>query len=369
MAVTTVLINGAEVRDRYLGNRGAEHLLRTAASRLRAMGMRPAVTIGQVDPFLVSELGLLEYVGNPRLDKLDSFVPPLETNKFVGIKALDAVLDASGFALGDAWGPGTAKWLLRKYRQWHKSGVPIIALPQAYGPFTESGFATMCGEALRHCEIIFPRDEASASHLRTLGLGDIVQRSVPDISIGEGDHKLQTSRVNRLVIVPNWNLAERGDRGAYFASLVRSAEWARNQGMEVVGLLHEGTKDLELLRLLRSEVELRIVADLTGWETKEFIAASSLIVSGRYHAVLAALTTGTPVLTHSWSHKYQEVLAQFGVEDWLASPDDAAGVEGQLNAIASFSGNEELEENRRRMQASVNSMWNQIDMFLHSLKA
>lgn len=361
MAVKSILISGAEVRDRFLGNRGAEHLLRSSASRLRSMGMQPCVTFGQVDPFLVAELGLRQYVGNPRFDRLDAAIPEVRTKRYVSLKGLSGVVDASGFALGDAWGLETAKWVARKYRQWDIAGLPIVALPQAYGPFEDEKLANMCREALGRCAMLFPRDDVSAEHVKNLGLRIASDAPVPDITIGESLMTRTGVRENRLVIVPNWNLAARGDSRAYFASLSESAKWGISQGMDVVGVLHEGKKDLELLQHLRAETGIRILGDLTGWETKEYIAGSRVVVSGRYHAVLAALTTGTPVLTHSWSHKYLEVLRQFGVEDWQAAPDEPAVVFAKLNSLLSFAKDDVLREHRKTMKLSVDSMWSSVE--------
>lgn len=361
MAVKPILISGAEVRDRYLGNRGAEHLLRTTASRLRSMGIQPCVTYGQVDPTLIAELGLYQYVGNPRIDKFDAVFPEMRSKRLVTIKGLGGVLDASGFALGDAWGVETAKWLVRKYRQWDNQKLPIIALPQAYGSFEDPALAAMGREAINYCTLVFPRDDVSAGHLRGLNLRTEVKSPVPDITIGESLPNRTPARESRLVIVPNWNLAARGDRGAYFASLTESVKWGLGRGMDVVGVLHEGRRDLELLQQLRAETGLRILADLTGWQTKEYIAGSAMVVSGRYHAVLAALTTGTPVLTHSWSHKYLEVLRQFGVEEWLTAPDDPASVFSKLNALDDFADSSNLDERRMTMKLSVDAMWDAVE--------
>lgn len=361
MAIKNILISGAEVRDRYLGNRGAEHLLRTTASRLRSMGMQPCVTIGQVDPYLVSDLGLHLYVGNPRIDKIDGLVPAIRTKRLVNLKGLDGVLDASGFALGDAWGADTAKWVLRKYRQWENAGLPIVALPQAYGSFDDVELAKMCAKALSSCTLIFPRDEVSAVHVGKLQLTSEVASPVPDITIGESLPSPPKTRDNRLVIVPNWNLATRGNSGAYLNSLTESAKWGFSRGMEVVGVLHEGRKDLLLLQKLRAETGIGIVGDLTGWETKEYIAGSALVVSGRYHAVLAALTTGTPVLTHSWSHKYLEVLKQFGVADWIAAPDEPETVARKLNSLLEFDGYADLGSCRKSLKLSVDKMWETVE--------
>lgn len=366
MALRTILISGAEVGDRFLGNRGAEHLLRTSASRLRSMGLQPAVTFGKVDASLSAELGLVQYIGNPRIDKIDKFLPRFKTANFVNIKELSGVLDASGFALGDAWGTETAIWLKRKYQQWDSHGVPVVALPQAYGSFTSPELEKLCFDALSICRLVYPRDKTSAEHLQSLGLGTNLCDPVPDITIGEELQGPKSQRARRMVLVPNWNLAERGDKGTYKASLLESIRWAHRHDLEVVGVLHEGSRDLELLRQLQSEEPIRILADLTGWETKRYIAESEIVVSGRYHAVLAALTTSTPVLTHSWSHKYREVLSQFGVEEWLADPSDPSSVSKQLDHISASVKTDKLSDHKQLLTSSIDAMWGQVQNLLNS---
>ena len=39
------------------------------------------------------------------------------------------------------------------------------------------------------------------------------------------------------------------------------------------------------------------------------------IVTSRFHAMISALVERTPLLVVGWSHKYGEVLAQFGLVD------------------------------------------------------
>jgi polysaccharide pyruvyl transferase WcaK-like protein len=362
--VKTVLILGAEVRDRYTGNRGAEQLLRTASARLRSMGHRPAVTFGQVDPALVTELGLTQYVGNPRLTALDRWTPTAPGNRYVTIKSIDGVLDASGFALGDAWGMETAKWIGRKYEQWARAEIPIIALPQAYGTFRDDQLRATVSNALSLCSLVYPRDAESAAHLRKLDEDIKIGNTTPDITIAEAIDDVEAPRYPRMLIVPNWNLLRGASASAYLDSLASAVRYGRSRGLEPIGLLHEGLKDLEVLRQLSSIENIRIEASKTGWEIKRYIAQSTIVVSGRYHAVVAALSTNTPVLTHSWSHKYQEVLALFGTPSWLRGPDLADGMDDHLDQLISVDSAATLSAARNEAVIQIEAMWSAVEDLL-----
>lgn len=360
----TVLIFGAEVRDRYTGNRGAEQLLRTATARLRSMGHRPAVTYGQVDPALVMELGLTQYVGNPRLTALDRWTPAAPGNRYVTIKSIGGVLDASGFALGDAWGMETAKWINRKYEQWARAEIPIIALPQAYGTFVDDQLRATVSNALSLCSLVFPRDAESAAHLRGLDGDIIIGNITPDITIAETTDDVEAPRRPRMLIVPNWNLLRGASASAYLDSLAAAVRYGQSRGLEPIGLLHEGSKDLEVLRQLSLMENIRLEASTTGWETKRYIARSTIVVSGRYHAVVAALSTNTPVLTHSWSHKYHEVLTLFGVPSWLRKPDLTEGIEGHLDQLVSADFAATLSAAKKTAVHRIEEMWSAVEASL-----
>ncbi len=363
-----ILISGAEVQNVSSGNRGAEQLLRTASSRIRSFGYQPSVSAGKVDPGLASELGLNKYVGNVRLKSLDQFTPRVRVGSYTTIKSVSAVLDASGFAFGDAWGIHTALWLGRKYQQWRMNDIDIVLLPQAFGPFTGEPYRRVAREALLNANAIYARERSSYEHLLDLGLPPERCKIAPDITIGEANRDsviAAESRVPRLVIVPNWNLAVRGSDAKYMDTLVAAVKWARMNRIEPVGLLHEGRRDLQLLERVAEAAPLEIVSNLTGWQTKEYIGKSKLVLSGRYHAVLAALATNTPVVTHSWSHKYEQVLTQFGVSEWLKSPTDSAATTAGLDALVQHGAPEELVLRLDALSREVQTMWSDVAEVLH----
>ncbi len=46
------------------------------------------------------------------------------------------------------------------------------------------------------------------------------------------------------------------------------------------------------------------------------------MIGSRFHALVGALCQGVPVIATSWSHKYEELLGEYGVPELLLKPSD-----------------------------------------------
>ena len=68
----------------------------------------------------------------------------------------------------------------------------------------------------------------------------------------------------------------------------------------------------------------RLVDDALGpVALRGLIAGLDLLVTSRFHAMISALVTTTPVLVVGWSHKYAEVLDEIGLDGCVADWRDA----------------------------------------------
>jgi polysaccharide pyruvyl transferase WcaK-like protein len=56
-----------------------------------------------------------------------------------------------------------------------------------------------------------------------------------------------------------------------------------------------------------------IDAPLTAGELRRLVAGSRVLVTSRFHAMISGLATCTPTVVVGWSHKYREVLDDFGL--------------------------------------------------------
>ena len=81
---------------------------------------------------------------------------------------VNVVLDASGFAYGDQWGPKNATVMAKAMLRWKRQGTKVILLPQAFGPFSSpqirNSFRVMANLADR----IYVRDAVSYNHILDL---------------------------------------------------------------------------------------------------------------------------------------------------------------------------------------------------------
>ncbi len=68
-------------------------------------------------------------------------------------------------------------------------------------------------------------------------------------------------------------------------------------------------------KIARENVILTDVFGKTPGNLKAIISKSELVITGRFHGMVAALGSGVPVIVTSWSHKYREVLDDFGLGD------------------------------------------------------
>ena len=146
-----------EIKGVQFVNKGAGLMLRAVVDRLRAMvpGVEFALTPGPNAPFhRIAALGAWQRLRLPGApfdaDALSYRLPQrlrrvLRRYGTVTEADVDAVLDASGYAYGDAWGDAPLESAAREIERLADHGKPYVFLPQAFGPFAD----TACHPALR----------------------------------------------------------------------------------------------------------------------------------------------------------------------------------------------------------------------------
>src|SRR5690606_10595135 len=69
-------------------------------------------------------------------------------------------------------------------------------------------------------------------------------------------------------------------------------------------------------RVSSPNVSLYDVLGKTPGQLKFVLGKSEAVLTSRFHAMIAALSSCVPVVVTSWSHKYREVLSMFELEAW-----------------------------------------------------
>lgn len=357
---TTVLVRGVGTH-----NGGAELLLRAVVEEL-GPGRRAVVDVRRVGEDLRDRWGTGRYVSVPRLGPLESLglaaLPRAVADRagWWSSRHVDAVLDASGFAYGDQWHAGAIGRAGGFFARWRRRGVPVVLLPQAFGPFRDPVVREACRRTLSQANLLYARDEVSRDHLADLLPGATVGLC-PDITVALHADPDPGTPAGSVALVPNENISRRSDRpdarAAYAAAVAATAEQLRAAGLRPFLLRHSRPDEVVVAAVAALDPALPVVRPADGLEAKAVIAACTGVVGARYHALVSALSSGVPVVAHSWSHKYQALLDDFGVGGVMADPFDGPGSASALEELVRGDLREDLLTARARLQERVDGLW------------
>lgn len=255
-----------------------------------------------------------------------------------------AFIDVGGYQFGDPWGRESAQRKAQMFRRSARFGKLVFFMPQAWGPFTVPGMDSAIRSIVNTATLCCVRDVTSMK-----AMGKIVGANHPKIrfahdiawnfrgldpSVGRGlvqEAGLAVEKPSLLVCVtPNRQIYKRshgvGSDNEYIAFLRRIVEHlCREHSASVVLLGHElladnsrSMDDRTLCQCLLSSIDkslpvIHVDKVLSAAEIKSVIGGCDLLLSSRYHALIAALSQQIPVVAIGWSHKYEELLTEVGL--------------------------------------------------------
>ncbi|MBM9513276.1 polysaccharide pyruvyl transferase family protein [Desulfogranum marinum] len=262
---------------------------------------------------------------------------------------VDGVVDVSGFAYSDSWGPNNLKntWAWVEYCLAKKK--PYIFLPQAWGSFEKKETSFWAKRICQDATLVLSRDDESSNHLAKLqNIPSSDVRIAPDIAfrfrgapeaVGRTIFRdLGLAQEGRPVItlVPNMRVYERtaetGASNQYVNLLVALTNYCiENLGTSVLLAPNEinvptsGKPDDRFLcgiieSCTRKSEHCYTIREYYPSETiKAILGQSDLLIASRFHSLVFALSQGVPVLAIGWSHKYRELFRSFGLEDFVVN--------------------------------------------------
>lgn len=355
------------------GNRGAEAMLSTTVARLRErfpgarfnvfsyypeedrelLACEPDVRVFSSTPaYLVLALFpgavLAAALRRLRLRRLSESAVPRSVR---ALGESTALVDLAGVSFID----GREKFLpFNVLTIWPAMllGVPVVKLAQATGPFDGRMNRRAADRWLKRCEMVFARGDATAENLRELGMpddrlgeaSDVAFLHEPGESLGcenlvaaaEVREALEAERSAGRSIVgicPSTVIAAKAKRTHwdYPGFLAEIASRLTAEGHSVL-LFPNATRARHMDKTRNNDLPLiaRVTRSLDGTDhvhavnfdlntdgIKDLLACCDLAMVSRFHAMVACLSSKTPVLVLGWSHKYQEVMDQFGMGEYV----------------------------------------------------
>lgn len=242
---------------------------------------------------------------------------------------LDVILDASGFAYGDQWGVQESFVLYRylnKLRAKNKE-LKVILMPQALGKFDKPLVRFMTRKAFNKVDLIFARDSQSYSYLQDLNLQNTTVKKSPDFTnIVEVPSNYTHNVPGDICFVPNSKMIQKGgvkDESSYLNFMKDTlAAFIHNNNRPFI-LVHDKGPDLKLAKQLQEEflisrsIDIPLIVEDNPLAIKYIIGKSNVLVGSRFHSLVSALSQNIPVIATGWSHKYNELLLDYGVRDYL----------------------------------------------------
>ena len=238
----------------------------------------------------------------------------------------DAVLDLAGISFVDGRGIPTLTYnslmtglalLLRR---------PVVKGSQAIGPMERVTTRWAARAVLPRVHTICARGAVTRRHLDDFGGLNAVD--APDMAflLEEGEPLAVAEPAGESVaLVPSEVVRRYYERAgrSYLEFIAEFIEGLRSRGYEVLVVPHairpnepaskmnDGPLAAEIGAMTGAEV---VSGDPSPHQLRSALSACDIVVTSRFHAMVSALATCTPVMVVGWSHKYQEVLAQFGLE-------------------------------------------------------
>jgi len=258
------------------------------------------------------------------------------SSDLVAERDVDVVLDASGFALSDQWGPKMAIHLGHKLEEARRRGAYVIMLPQAFGPFTKPAVRAASQDVMEKVDLVFAREQQSYDYLMDLGIDASKARIAPDFTNGLEVASVDTQLsvpgdegyARYACVVPNYRMVDMtadGVEDAYIEFLCDTVRTLSKNDLDVQVLLHTSNpNDADLGRTVCRRTGADLLAPTDALDVKRVIGASECVVSSRFHGLVNALSQGVPAAATGWSHKYQYLMREYDCEEFLVSMDAPA---------------------------------------------
>ena len=285
----------------------------------------------------------------------------------------DLVVDLAGISFSDGRGLPILVYNVLMTGLGLLYGRPTIKAAQALGPFDRASTRLAARLVLPRLRWIGARGAATRRNLDRLELANVTEVadlafSLPESAdLPESVESLLPADSSFCVVMPSAvvrKLAE-GDGVAYVDAVAESIRLLRQStGLAVVIAPHsyrpgrpedrmnDGPVCREVAQLLDGDPGVVLIdQDLDAAVLRRLIDRSSLLVTSRFHAMISGLATVTPTVVVGWSHKYREVLDEFGLVEF--GLDHRVLAEPQVVVDLARAALDDSDEIRERIRATL----------------
>jgi polysaccharide pyruvyl transferase WcaK-like protein len=259
-------------------------------------------------------------------------------------------------------------------------GTPVFKMSQAMGPFKSSVNRFWANRILPKCQHVFSRGGLTSKSLESLGLETSKWSDASDVAFSyqtsfsltdentgrikdfESNYRLSSEHAQQTIaIIPSSLVAKKNDQYVHqLSELIKDVVAAGNHVLLLPNATREGIEkgrnnDLVAIKSIVEELSgdqgvldhvSAVDFDLNTDGIRSLLGLADMLVTSRFHGMVAALAGTIPVVVIGWSHKYREVLAQFDSEE--LSSDHESRSFSLTEQVLQVASNVEVHRNRLR---------------------
>lgn len=263
------------------------------------------------------------------------------------VAGCDAMIDVAGIAFVDRRGIPLLVYNLALCLPSFATRTPHHKLSQALGPFETTLNRAAARFALTRVTSLAARGDRTRQYLQAIGIAPVPV--LPDVSfalsVGSADMARARASLPQgedrrpwVAISPSRVVERIGERKGieYLGLLAGFARELSARGYRILVLPHaladrrSKNNDIEvarrLMRLL-TDVDGVLFPDVPGDARllRALFGQCHAVITSRFHAAVAAVSMGVPVVTIAWSHKYIDMLSPFGLERFVMPVEEVTG--------------------------------------------
>ena len=276
----------------------------------------------------------------------------------------DMLLDISGYAIGSNWGIAPSRYYIRKIALAKHFKVPVILLPQSFGPFNYTGkYAWLIKAEIAHYfrypKIIMARENDGLEAIKqickranVIKTCDMVLQtpSINTQNVYRSEVKMRTYKIkpNSVAVIPNSKNYRYGNakeiEELYKLLIDRVLSNKKN-----VYLIYHAIEDKTICFTLKNtyypnnENVIFIEDELNCIEFESTIQQFNFVVASRYHSIVHSYKEGVPAFIVGWAVKYQELAALFSQGQFCYGVDSINRSTKMLQQIDYLSSNYKKE--------------------------
>ena len=251
----------------------------------------------------------------------------------------DVVVDVAGISFADGRGVPITVYNSLMTGIPLLLGVPTVKAAQALGSFNTQPNKLLARIVLPRLSAICARGARTREHLNSLKLSNVTDVADLAFSLDESaslpplvQAQMPSNGQPFIVVMPSAVVkglfeATGANYVEAMTTLVQSIRAASQLPVVIVphsyrigqgeGRMNDGPVCREVTAACAGDSQvIGIDADLTAGELRRIVSLSKVLVTSRFHAMISGLATCTPTVVVGWSHKYREVLDDFGLADF-----------------------------------------------------